>query len=240
MKAIVLLSGGQDSTTALAWACVQWKPEDILALSIFYGQRHSTELAAARIIAGIASVKHEELYIDAFGKAMAPASALVGGGDVSSQSKFNTQLPASFVPARNALFLTLAAGVMAREKADNIVTGVCQTDYSGYPDCRREFINSMEKTLELALDMKRVSIHTPLMYMSKAETVKLMARLNCMWWLKLSHTCYEGQQPPCQTCPACILRAKGFAEAGMKDPLLEGQPIVPPAPATLPPDDMPF
>lgn len=225
MKTIVLLSGGQDSTTALAWAIKQWAPSDVLALTIMYGQRHAAELEAATFVSGIAGVKHEVMHIPAFGKSVTAASALVGDGDVRAASPYKDNLPASFVPARNALFLTLAAGVMAREKCDNIVMGVCQTDYSGYPDCREAFIKAMGVTLELALDMPRIHIHTPLMWLTKAETVKLMDRLCCLYWLQFTMTCYEGKAPPCGTCPSCTLRAKGFAEAGIADPLMHNEPM---------------
>lgn len=221
-KAIVLLSGGQDSTTALAWACQQWGAVNVHALSVFYGQRHRIELNSARRIAELAGVTYETMQIEDFGKALSPASALVGDGDVAGESSFNKNLPASFVPARNALFLTLASSVMARHNAADIVTGVCQTDFSGYPDCRRTFIDAMERALALALDMPRVSIHTPLMYMTKAETIYMMSRMGLLSWLRHSHTCYRGLKPPCGTCPACLLRSKGFLEAGITDPLLPG------------------
>ena len=103
-------------------------------------------------------------------------------------------------------------------KHKNIVIGVCQTDFSGYPDCRNNFVKSMEKTLNLAME-KKFKIHTPLMWLTKSETVKLMIKLGQLNLLKYSHTCYKGFSPPCGKCPACKLRAKGFKEAKIVDPL---------------------
>ena len=222
MKAIALLSGGQDSTTALAWAVKEFGQDEVLALSINYGQRHVAELEAASFIAGMLKVKHETMNIPAFGHASL-SMLTKSDGSVSGDSEFNIALPASFVPARNALFLTLAAGVAARFHVRDIVMGVCQTDYSGYPDCRRDFIDSMEESLSLALGMGKsggLSIHTPLMFKTKAETIHLIQRLQAEYLLGFTLTCYEGKTPPCQVCPACKLRAKGFQEAGVKDPLL--------------------
>ena len=233
MKAIVLLSGGQDSTTALSWAVKMWGREDVLALSILYGQRHHAEFNSASFIASLMNVKHESIFFNEFGEAMKRTTALTGPGDVNAQSPVLPALPASFVPARNALFLTIAAGVMVRENASHIVTGVCQTDYSGYPDCRAEFITSIEKTLQLALGGREIHIHTPLMYLTKAETVHLINRNGDLWLLEYSLTCYNGTKPPCHTCPACKLRADGFEKAGIPDPLLKKKD---PPPIVLPYD----
>ena len=109
--------------------------------------------------------------------------------------------------------------MIAYEKKTNIMyTGVCQTDFSGYPDCRQDFINSQEQTLSLALGTK-IEINTPLMHLTKKETVLLMNKLNRLEWYEDTHTCYEGARPACGKCPACILRLKGFEQAGIKDPL---------------------
>lgn len=225
MKAIVLLSGGQDSTTCLAWAVQQYGKEEVLALTINYGQRHISELISADMVARLAEVKHLEIPVAAWGAALGDASALTGVGSVSDVQP--NGLPASFVPGRNALFLTIAASVAAAHNARTIVAGVCQTDYSGYPDCRREFIDLMEQALTVGIGPRAgqrppdaFHIETPLMWLTKAETVKLMFRLTKEWWLGHTQTCYEGKRPPCMKCPACLLRAKGFEEAGLKDPLI--------------------
>jgi 7-cyano-7-deazaguanine synthase len=232
-KAIVLLSGGQDSTTSLWWAMRTYNSNDLLALSIFYGQRHEAELPAAAEIAKLAGVRHQVLRADVLAsigdsdlvKKDTEIKASGGYGDHAAPAG----LPSSFVPGRNLLFLSLAAAVAVREGCKEIVTGVCQTDYSGYPDCRREFIDSLERTLNLAMPSTSgpFAIQTPLMNMTKAETVMLadeMTRVGvgpnrtCWEALAKSVTCYHGKRPGCGACPACELRAKGFAEAGLADP----------------------
>ena len=128
-----------------------------------------------------------------------------------------TGLPATFVPGRNLIFLTFAAAYAWRRDI-----GVAQTDYSGYPDCREATIEALEKAICLGME-RDIRIHTPLMHLSKKETVELAAGLGALDAMALTHTCYRGQRPPCGECPACRLRAKGFAEAGMRDPLLGQQ-----------------
>lgn len=222
-KAITLLSGGQDSTTCLHWAKVNF--DQVHAVSIFYGQRHKAELDAAAKIAKAATVPHMILEMPALGlignSALVDASqALKGDGGIPDKA-MPQGLPTSFVPGRNALLLTLAGAVAVREGAKNIVTGVCQTDYSGYPDCRREFVDAVEAMLSQAMPSSTgpFEIHTPLMWLTKAETVKLARRLPGCWEsLAMSITCYEGQRPGCGKCGACDLRFKGFAEAGEVDP----------------------
>ena len=129
------------------------------------------------------------------------------------------ELPVTFVPGRNLIFLTYAAAFAYHADIGNLVTGVAQTDYSGYPDCREETLKALEKAIQLGMEFD-VKIHTPLMHLSKAETVKLAQECGAMEALALSHTCYRGLQPPCGACPACELRARGFAGASIKDPLI--------------------
>lgn len=223
-RAIVLLSGGQDSTTCLFWAKQNY--DEVIAVSIFYGQRHKAELEAAKKIVLLAGVSHRTLEL--------PALKLLGDSALVDKDQELTAaggrpdrempqgLPTSFVPGRNLLFLATAAAVAVKEGAKDIVTGVCQTDFSGYPDCRREFIDALEKAITLAMPSSAgpLRIVTPLMFLSKAETVKLAMRLHCLGALSYSVTCYHGKRPGCGTCPACELRAKGFAEAGVSDPAL--------------------
>jgi 7-cyano-7-deazaguanine synthase len=218
-NAIVLLSGGQDSTTCLFWALQRFKKA--IALNIQYGQRHKAECLAAEKIAHIAGIPLFECHIEnVFPKT---GSALTDSSkDISSNHERAQNLPASFVPGRNILFLTVAAAYAYKEDIQHIITGVCQTDYSGYPDCRDATIKATQMALSLGLE-KDIVIHTPLMWLTKADTVRLAADLgdNCMEALSYSHTCYEGFFPPCDECPACKIRAKGFAEAGIEDPLIE-------------------
>jgi 7-cyano-7-deazaguanine synthase len=213
--AVVLLSGGQDSTTCLAWARARFARVE--AVTIDYGQRHRIELEAAAAIARAAGVLQRVIPCDSF--------AALGGNALTGDEAVTTQpgaggLPNTFVPGRNLVFLTLAAAYAWKRGIAALVTGVCQTDYSGYPDCRQDTMDALQAALRAGMDFPFV-IHTPLMLMTKAETVHLARDLGCLDWLALSHTCYQGQRPPCGDCPACRLRARGFAEAGMADPLLE-------------------
>jgi 7-cyano-7-deazaguanine synthase len=129
------------------------------------------------------------------------------------------QVPNAFVPGRNIVFLTFAAAYAWQRNIQHLVAGVAQTDYSGYPDCRRETIEALESTLRLGME-SNVLIHTPLMDLSKKQTVLLARDLGALEAMALTHTCYNGACPPCGECPACRLRARGFDEAGIKDPLL--------------------
>jgi 7-cyano-7-deazaguanine synthase len=222
--AVVVLSGGQDSVTCLYWAKARFA--EVYAVSFDYGQRHKRELAAAEQIAREARVPHRILDLPALfqlkGGALTDESiAVAAGGGFQG-------LPTTFVPMRNAAFLTLAAAwavqlcegkrKLGQTWDPHLVTGVCQTDYSGYPDCRREFVDAMEKALSLACDRK-IQIQAPLMGLTKRQTVELANEMpGCLRALRLSITCYHGQRPGCGTCPACELRAKGFREAGIDDP----------------------
>ena len=220
MKALVVLSGGQDSTTCLYWAIDRFGRDHVESLTFDYGQRHRIELECAARVAGFAAVPNTRLPIDTFaalgGDALTDASVAVQSGVDDS-----TGLPNTFVPGRNLIFLTFAAAFAYRRGIADLVTGVAQTDFSGYPDCREETIASLQHTLRLGMEFD-VTIHTPLMHLSKKETVLLARDLGALPALAHSHTCYNGQRPPCGRCPACELRAKGFAEAGVEDPLLAG------------------
>jgi len=220
-KAIVLLSGGQDSATCAFWARQRF--DEIVAVSIFYGQRHAVEVGAAKKIASMLGCEHVMLHIPVVaeigGSALVSANAPIEASGGYQDSEAVGGLPTSFVPGRNALFMTLAASVAVVRGAKDIVTGVCQTDYSGYPDCRREFVDAMERAVSLAMPSSAgpIAIHTPLMHMNKAETVKMARGLPGCWEaLAETVTCYHGTR--CGTCPACVLRAKGFADAGELDP----------------------
>ena len=147
----------------------------------------------------------------------------LGKNALTHNIKIYTQkngLPSTFVPGRNIFFLTIAAAYAYAHGITDIVTGVCQTDYSGYPDCRNATIQALEKTLSLGMD-KPFKIHTPLMFLTKAQTVDMIDKLGYFDLLGLTHTCYVGKNPPCQKCPSCILRAKGFKEAKKQDPLIK-------------------
>lgn len=217
-NALVVLSGGQDSTTCLYWAIDRFDRENVETVTFDYGQRHRIELDCAKAVAAQAGVPNRLLPIDTFaalgGNALTDARMDVGG-----PAEHAPDLPNTFVPGRNLIFLTVAAAFAWQKGIRDLVTGVAQTDYSGYPDCREQTIRSLEKTLGLGMDAAFL-IHTPLMNLSKKETVELAQKLDALDSMALTHSCYNGQRPPCGTCPACELRAKGFAEAGVIDPLI--------------------
>lgn len=225
-KAIVLLSGGQDSTTCLFWA--RSKFDEVEAVSVDYAQRHATELEAAREIAIRADAPWSLIKVPGFADMVSSATALTREGQSAIKaeggyldSEAPRGLPTSYVPGRNLLFLTLVGTLAVVRGVRDIVTGVCQTDYSGYPDCRRVFVDAMEQALTLAMPSTAgpLRIHTPLMFLTKAETVRMARTMPGAWdALALSITCYEGKRPGCGECPACRVRAKGFAEANAIDP----------------------
>lgn len=214
-SAVVVLSGGQDSTTCLYWALERFDRGRVQALTFDYGQRHRVELECARDVAEFAGVRQTVLPIDTF-------AALGGNALTREEIAVGTMpeqgLPNTFVPGRNLVFLTFAAAFAYQRGIPNIVTGVAQTDYSGYPDCRASTLDALERALSLGMEFD-FTLHTPLMSLSKKETVELAINLGAMPAMALTHTCYEGRRPPCGRCPACELRARGFAEAGVEDPL---------------------
>ncbi|MCP5159245.1 MAG: 7-cyano-7-deazaguanine synthase QueC [Gammaproteobacteria bacterium] len=218
-QALVVLSGGQDSTTCLYWALHRFGVGQVEAVTFDYGQRHRIELDCAARIATHASVPQTVLPIDTF--AALGGNALTDAGiTVQADMDTQTRLPNTFVPGRNLIFLTFAAALAYQRGMCALVTGVAQTDYSGYPDCRQATIQALEQALRLGMEYA-LTIHTPLMFKSKADTVQMARDLGALPALADTHTCYNGVQPPCGRCPACRLRAQGFAEAGIADPLVE-------------------
>lgn len=212
-KALVVFSGGQDSTTCLFWARQQF--DEVEALFFHYGQRHSVEYESAKIISDKYGFKLHELHIDTFTE--------IGGNslvdhDTQIEASDN-ELPNTFVPGRNLIFLTYAASLAWRLKISHLITGVCQTDFSGYPDCREDTMIALQQSIQLGMGYP-FTIHTPLMHMTKADTVKLAKLTGGLGAQAYSHTCYEGQVPPCGKCPSCILRAQGFEDAQTPDPLV--------------------
>jgi 7-cyano-7-deazaguanine synthase len=217
-KALVILSGGQDSTTCVYWAIERFGRESVESLTFDYGQRHRQELQAAGTVAQHAGIPNVILPINTF-EAIGGTALTDSSIEVPAMTE-DESLPATFVPGRNLVFLTFAAAYAWRYDIHDLVTGVAQTDYSGYPDCRRETIDALEKTLALGLE-RDFKIHTPLMNLSKKDTVLLAKGLGAMDAMALTHTCYNGCVPPCGECAACILRARGFTEAGIRDPLIK-------------------
>ena len=217
-EALVVLSGGQDSTTCLYWALDKFGSNAVAAITFDYGQRHRVELGCAARVAEFAGVSHKVMPIDTF--AALGGNALTDRNiGVQKEVDLETGLPNTFVPGRNIVFLTFAAAYAWQSNIEHLVTGVAQTDYSGYPDCRQETIEALQLTIRLGM-ASNVVIHTPLMSLSKKETVLLARDLGALEAMALTHTCYDGRRPPCGECPACELRARGFNEAGIEDPLL--------------------
>nr|WP_321410698.1 7-cyano-7-deazaguanine synthase QueC [uncultured Carboxylicivirga sp.] len=216
-KAVVLLSGGLDSAVALYHA--KSKAKEVHAISFDYGQRHNKELNSAKAIAlkaGVAAHQIVTLKLDQWGgSSLTDKSIEVENGDVT-----RTDIPVTYVPARNMVFLSVAASYAEAIGAQNIFIGVSQVDYSGYVDCRQEFIDSMEKAINLGTVMgaeknQPIKIHAPFVNMTKSEEITLGTELGVDFGLTWS--CYRGGEKPCGTCDSCLLRAKAFAEAGVID-----------------------
>lgn len=205
--AVVVFSGGQDSTTCLFWAMERF--EHVEAVTFDYGQRHKAEIECAVQIANQLSIRHHVLNMSLLNQ-LAP-NALTRN-DVAIEAN-EGELPTTFVDGRNLLFLSFAAVLAKQINAKHIVTGVCETDFSGYPDCRDVFIKSLNVTLNLAMDESFV-IDTPLMWRNKAETWALAEELGAFEFIK-NHTltCYNGiKGEGCGECPACKLRRRGLEQ----------------------------
>lgn len=218
-KALVVLSGGQDSTTCLYWAKERY--DEVLAVTFDYGQRHRAEIDAARRIAELAGVRHEVIELGALFAGLSPLTKLSESVDrYDDADSLPGGLEKTFVPGRNILFLSVAANRAYVEGCEAVIIGVAQEDYGGYPDCRDDFVRKMAAAISSGLD-RSIQVLTPLMHMTKPQTVRLAESLpGCLDALAQSHTCYEGAYPPCGACHACLLRDRGFRLAGLRDPLL--------------------
>ena len=216
---VVLLSGGLDSYTAAA--ILKKDGYELHALSIYYGQRHSQELQAARrVAASLGVAKHLELDIDL---SKIGGSALTADIAVPKDRALDASIPVTYVPARNTVFLSLALGWAEALGVCDIGIGANALDYSGYPDCRPEYLRAFEQMANLAtkagVEGRRFRIHAPLLEMSKAQIVARGLELGLDYGL--THSCYDPRPDgrPCGHCDSCVLRAKGFAEAHATDPL---------------------
>lgn len=205
-KAVVVFSGGQDSTTCMFWAKKNFK--EVVAVSFDYNQRHVSELECAKNIAKELGVEHHILDMKLLSQ-LAP-NALTRS-DMKIELGEGGAPPNTFVDGRNMLFLTFAAVLAKQLDAPHIITGVCETDFSGYPDCRDIFIKSLNVTLNLAMDYGFV-IHTPLMWINKEETWKMADELGALEFIReKTITCYNGIiGDGCGQCPACLLRKRGL------------------------------
>jgi 7-cyano-7-deazaguanine synthase len=222
-KAVVLLSGGLDSTTVLAIALQQGY--ESITLCFDYGQRHRVELEKSRVLSKkIGALEHKEVKIDLrqFG-----GSALTDDIEVPkgrSEGEITGEIPITYVPARNTVFLSLALAAAEASSVQDIFIGVTAIDYSGYPDCRPEYIRAFEQMANLATKAgvegtSKFKIHTPLIEMTKAEIIQKGLELGVDY--SLTHSCYnpDPNGHPCGQCDSCLLRKKGFEEAGVKDPV---------------------
>lgn len=218
MKAVVLLSGGLDSSTVLAMA--RHEDRRCIALSFAYGQRHEIELAAARRVAQAMGVEEHIIYpldLRPFG-----GSALTDKIDVPKDAVGAPGIPVTYVPARNTIFLALATGLAEARKAEEIWIGVSAIDYSGYPDCRPEFIEAFQRVIlrgtRSGITRREPRIVAPLIELSKAEIIRRGTDLGVDY--SLTHSCYDPDREgrACGHCDSCLLRKRGFAEAGVSDP----------------------
>ncbi|MDR0765627.1 MAG: 7-cyano-7-deazaguanine synthase QueC [Odoribacteraceae bacterium] len=217
-KAIVLLSGGVDSTTALYLAYAEGFRE-LHALTFLYGQKHVRELLSARAVARAVGVRAHEIIDLPVGRwkssSLTDANRSIADGDLQRKT-----IPATYVPARNAVFLSIAASYADAKEIEDIYIGVSQVDYSGYVDCREEFIRAMEKainegTLLGTVKERPVRVHAPFLHLTKADEIRLGVKLGVDY--SLTWSCYRGDNLPCGTCDSCLLRAKAFREAGVED-----------------------
>lgn len=207
-QALVVFSGGQDSTTCLFQAMQQYGAENVQAITFAYGQRHGIELERAASIAQELGIRQTVLDLSLI-------TAITHNALTDAQAAIQTDaqgMPNTFVDGRNALFLLYAAIYAKSQNIRDIFIGVCETDFSGYPDCRQIFVQSMNVTLNLAMAYD-FRLHTPLMYLTKKETWALADELGVLDYIRTrTHTCYLGVEGGCHECPSCVLRERGLAE----------------------------
>ena len=212
-SAVVVFSGGQDSTTCLGWAKQTFGK--VVALSFNYGQKHSVELQQATKIAKMMEVEHYVMDVELLNQLAPNALTRTDIEVVHPEDMVKNEEPNTVVRGRNGLFLWLASIYASTHGYENVVTGVCETDFSGYIDCRDQFIKSLNVAINLGLDSK-ITIHTPLMWLDKVETWELANEVGILdIVIKESHTCYNGDRTSllgCQHCPACNLRNKSLFE----------------------------
>ncbi len=209
-KAVVVFSGGQDSTTCLIQALNEY--DEVHAITFDYGQRHSQEIEVAKTLAGkLKATSHKVMDVSLLNELA--ISALTRDAIPVSHDLMDNGLPNTFVPGRNILFLTLAGIYAYQLGAEAVITGVCETDFSGYPDCRNDFIKAMQSALIQGMD-RELEIKTPLMWLNKAETWALADKYQALETVRQETlTCYNGIiGDGCQDCPACTLRSNGLEE----------------------------
>lgn len=221
-RAVVILSGGLDSTTCAAVAARD--NDEVICVTFDYGQRHRRELESAKKVAQRYGAEHLVVTFDA---RQWGGSALTDNIEVPKGRELDESIPATYVPARNSIFLSFALAVAEARGADRAYIGVNALDYSGYPDCRPEYIDAFQAMANLAqkraVEGNPVRIEAPLIHLSKADIIRRGVELHAP--LDLSWSCYEGGDHPCGECDSCVIRARGFEEVGVADPALAGAGI---------------
>lgn len=218
-KAIVLLSGGIDSTVTLAYAISEGY--EVYPLTFLYGQKHSREISSAeRIVKHYGLKRHLKINLDpSLFSSSALVSRVIDLPKDRSAEKIGSDIPDTYVPSRNLVFLSIASAVGENENVDAIFIGANAIDFSGYPDCRPEFFEAFKKVLEVGTRRgvrgKPIAIETPILHMKKSEIIKLGKSLNAP--LHMTWSCYSGGERACGRCDSCVLRLKGFEEAGYED-----------------------
>ncbi len=220
--AVCLLSGGLDSTTALYSAIHEgFHP---LALTIDYGQLHKREIDSAKKICGHLKIEHEILSINLPWGSSSLVDPKIPLPENRSLNDLAKEIPNTYVPARNTIFLSFAASMAEANQAQAIFIGANALDYSGYPDCRPEYLHSFEELIKqgtkLGAEGKKIEIKAPLIHLTKSQIIKLALKLGAP--LEWTWSCYKGGEYPCKVCDSCLLRQKGFEEAGVQDPALQG------------------
>lgn len=231
-KAMVVLSGGQDSTTCLFWAIKKYGLENVHTITFDYGQRHRIEIDAAITVAKMAGIKEERRNVLYVANILLSTSPLLSDSELEQyenheqmEEAVGNRVEKTFVPMRNTFFLTVAANYAIANGCNVVVTGICGEDNANYPDCTEPFRDNLQYAFNVSLghthDEPVIRIKAPLMFMTKAQSIELAKTLpGCMNALAYSHTSYDGQYPPTDKNHANILRAKGFEEAGIADPLV--------------------
>jgi 7-cyano-7-deazaguanine synthase len=219
-KAVVLLSGGLDSATVLYWALDKgWQPQ---ALIFDYGQRHSREIASAKALCKKTGVAYDVIPVKLPWRGSSLLDKASALPIAKSTRDIGAQIPSTYVPGRNTLFLSYGLSCAEAIGAEAVMIGANALDYSGYPDCRPDFISAMSKVFKLGTKAGRqgkpIRIVAPLLKLSKSQIVKLGIRLGVPY--QMTWSCYRGGKKPCGTCDSCLLRAKGFKKAGLKDPAI--------------------
>lgn len=220
MRAVIVLSGGLDSATCMGIA--RDRGFELYPITFHYEQRHKREVEHAKLVADYYGVSQQHQMVNLSFFRQLGGSALTDEAELVTVDGVTDEIPNTYVPARNMIFLSLATAYAEVKGARHIYTGVSAVDFSGYPDCRPEFITSMEQTINLATKIgvtsdEKLSIETPLIHLSKAETIKLGLSLGVPYHLTTS--CYNGGIVACGVCDSCRLRLKGFAEADEVDPI---------------------